>query len=304
MKTPKDRFLDYLRFEKRYSDLTITSYRHDLTDFEGYLKQEGITSLLDIDDLAARGYVMSLSSQKLSHTTINRRLSALRSFYKYLERQKMVKGNPFELITSLKESKRHPDFLYEEEMLALLDSIETDTLLGVRNKAMIELMYASGLRVSEVVHLRIEDVHLDDQFMRIMGKGQKERDVPFHDYAKVWLVKYLEEARIELMASYHQDHHYVFVNSRGGMLSSRGVEKILNKVMAHYDPLRKIHPHTIRHSFATHLLNAGMDLRVVQELLGHAHLSTTQVYTHVTKEKLKEVYDQACPRKVLEKMKK
>lgn len=304
MKSELESFLNYLKYQKRYSDLTIQSYAHEIKEFVSYLTKEDIASFKEVDDLVARGYLMSLSEKKLSHTTINHRLSSLRSFFKYLEKEKLVSSNPFKLVSSLKQSKRHPDFLYENEMMELLDSIETSSLLGIRNKALVELMYASGLRVSEVTHLRLEAIDFNAQMLKIMGKGQKERYVPFHDYAKKWLILYLEEARSELMAAFHQDHDYVFVNSRGAPLTSRGVELIINKVQDHCNPMRSIHPHTIRHSFATHLLNAGMDLRIVQELLGHANLSTTQVYTHMTKEKLKQVYDASCPRKVLEEMEK
>lgn len=187
-------------------------------------------------------------------------------------------------------------------MLGLLDSIHIDSDLGMRNKAMLELMYASGLRVSEVVHLTLDHIDFSHQMLFIHGKGNKDRYVPFHDEAKKWLVEYINHARIELMSTTHQDHDFVFVNKRGGQLTNRGVEDIVNRCMRDYDPTRKIHPHTIRHSFATHLLDAGMDIRVVQELLGHASLSTTQIYTHVTQEKLIEVYNKSCPRQAMERL--
>ncbi len=304
MNEEKENFLKYLKFEKRYSQLTISSYKREIENFIDYLKQEDVESLEEVDDVIVRGYVMSLSKKELSHTTINHYLSSLRSFFKYLLRHQVVKENPFALVSSLKQNIRNPDFLYEDEMMGLLDSIETDTLLGVRNKALLELMYASGLRCSEVVNLTLSHIDFDEQMLNIIGKGSKQRYVPFHDYAKDWLIDYIEGARMELMAAHHQNHDFVFVNRLGGPLTNRGVEKIIDQVMKHYDPLKKIHPHTIRHSFATHLLNAGMDIRVVQELLGHSHLSTTQVYTHITNDHLKEVYDAACPRAAIDELKK
>jgi integrase/recombinase XerC len=300
MNKEKQDFLKYLKFEKRYSKLTIASYQREIEAFISYLTREEVEGFDEVDDLIVRGFVMDLSKRKLTHATINHYLSSLRSFFKYLLRQKKVKDNPFTLVTSLKQAKRNPDFLYEDEMMGLLDSIETDSLLGVRNKALLELMYASGLRCSEVVNLTLSHIDFDGQMLNIIGKGSKQRYVPFHNYAKEWLIEYIGTPRSELMAAHHQNHDFVFVNRLGGPLTNRGVERIIDQVMAHYDPLRKIHPHTIRHSFATHLLNAGMDIRVVQELLGHSHLSTTQVYTHITKDHLKKVYDASCPRAALD----
>jgi integrase/recombinase XerC len=298
----RDAFLHYLKYQKRYSDLTYQSYQREINDFISYMRRESLSSFKEVDYLFIRSYLVYLNSEGLSHVTINHRLSSLRSFFKYLARNNDIKMNPFLLVKSLKTGTHNPDFLYVEEMMGYLDSIETKDDLGVRNKAMLELMYASGLRCAEVVNLRLENVHLDESLLLVEGKGNKQRYVPFHSYAKECLVKYLETSRRELMAAYHENHDYVFVNRRGKRLTNRGVENVVDRTMAHYDPLKKIHPHTIRHSFATHLLDAGMDIRVVQELLGHSHLSTTQVYTHVSKKKLQEVYERACPRVALEKL--
>ena len=237
-----------------------------------------------------------MHQQNLSAKTINHKMSSLRGFYRYLQNQEYINDNPFLLVDSLKESQRNPDFLYIDEMVALLDSIDITAPLGKRNKAMLELMYASGLRCREVVELTLAQIDFSRQLLLIHGKGKKDRYVPFHDFAKECLQDYLETERLELMAKKHQEHHFVFVNKFGGQMTNRGIEDIVNRVTQNYDPTKKIHPHTFRHSFATHLLQQGVDIRLVQELLGHSSLSTTQVYTHVTNQHLKEVYDHAHPR--------
>ena len=302
MNKDRDAFLHYLKYEKRYSDLTYQSYQREINDFISYMRRESLSSFQEVDYPFIRGYLVYLNEKGLSHTTINHRLSSLRSFFKYLTRHHLIWTNYFLLVQSLKTGSHNPDFLSVDEMMAYLNSIETKDDLGIRNKAMLELMYASGLRCAEVVNLRLEHIHLDDSLLLVEGKGNKQRYVPFHSYAKEWLIKYLETSRRELMATYHEEHDYVFVNRRGKKLTNRGVENVVDRTMSHYDPLKKIHPHTIRHSFATHLLDAGMDIRVVQELLGHSNLSTTQIYTHVSRKKLQEVYDRACPRVALEKL--
>lgn len=299
----KKAFLHYLKYQKNYSVLTLQSYERELTDFLLFIGKESI-SLQEVDYYVIQNYLIYLNEKHLSHTTINHYLSSLRSFFKYLCQQNSVVSNPFSQVHSLKTGSRNPDFLYVDEMMGYLDSIDTHTSLGVRNKALLELMYASGLRVSEVVSLRLSQIDFNRQMIRVLGKGSKEREVPFHDYANKWLLQYINDDRISIMNEYHEAHDYVFVNRRGKKLTNRGVENIIDRTMYLYDPLRKIHPHTIRHSFATHLLDAGMDIRVVQELLGHSSLSTTQIYTHVSQEHLREVYNRTCPRQEFKKIEK
>lgn len=289
-------YLDHLKHMKNYSDLTIASYRREIEHFMAYLGRENIEDFNDVHYSLLRGYLTILHDEGLSSRSINHKMSCLRGFYKYLQSQEYVDDNPFLLVDSLKQQKKNPDFLYIDEMLDLLDSIDTSSALGRRNKAMLELMYASGLRCHEVVELTISHVDFSRQLLLIHGKGNKDRYVPFHDFARDWLERYILEDRQELMAVTHQDHDYVFVNKFGKQMTNRGIEDVVNRVCQHYDPLKKIHPHTFRHSFATHLLEQGVDIRIVQELLGHANLSTTQVYTHVTNRHLKEVYDHAHPR--------
>lgn len=294
----KDRkeYLDYLKYQKNYSELTIKGYQREIEHFIVYLHIQDIHDFNGVTYPMLRGYLTELHNENLSARSINHKLSSLRGLYKYLQKQGYVNDNPFLLVDSLKEQQKNPDFLYIDEMMELLDSIETSTVLGRRNKAMLELMYASGLRCSEVVELTLSQIDFSRQLLLIHGKGQKDRYVPFHDYAREWLEKYIEDDRPELMAVTHQTHNFVFVNKNGKKLTNRGVENIVNRVTQQFDATKKVHPHTFRHSFATHLLEQGVDIRVVQELLGHANLSTTQVYTHITNQHLKEVYDHAHPR--------
>lgn len=290
-----DEYLDCLKYERNYSNNTIASYRREIVHFKVYLIQEGIDDYNNVDYLMLRGYLTKLYDKNLAKSSINHRLSALRSFFDYLLKEEFIKDNPFKLIESQKIGQRNPDFLFQEEMIELLDSIEIQDDLGVRNKAMLELMYASGLRCSEVVNLQVSDIDFNQMIILVHGKGGKDRYVPFHEYARDWLIKYIDEARNNLMIK-NEGHNFVFVNKNGNPLTNRGIENIVDRITFKYDATKKIHPHTIRHSFATHLLNAGADIRTVQELLGHKNLTTTQVYTHISKDHLKKVYMKTHPR--------
>jgi len=294
-------YLEYLRYQKGYSPLTIEGYQREIKHFVNYLQGEAIESWQDVHYSLLRGYLTNLYQKKLSAKSINHKLSCLRSFYRFLQFEGYVDDNPFLLVESLKTVSRNPDFLYREEMIELLDSIDTHTILGRRNKAMLELMYASGLRCSEVVNLTLQQINFEQQILLIHGKGQKDRYVPFHDYAASLLKDYIENDRMELMKGMDDEHDFVFVNKFGKKLGNRGVEDIVNRITKQYDATKHIHPHTFRHSFATHLLDAGVDIRIVQELLGHASLSTTQVYTHITNQRLQEVYMHSHPRSLEEK---
>lgn len=289
-------YLDYLKFQKNYSSLTIESYQRDIDEFVVYFIKEGIEAFDEIKYQFLRGYLIYLHENELSPVTINHKLTSLRSFYRYLQKEEYVKDNPFLMVKSLKTQQKNPDVLFIDEMIELLDSIDVTTPLGRRNKAMLELMYASGLRCSEVVSLTIKQVDFKAQILLIHGKGNKDRYVPFHDYVAELLYDYIENDRKELMLVQRHEHDFVFVNKNGAKMTNRGVENIVNRVTQNYDPTKKIHPHTFRHSFATHLLQNGVDLRTVQELLGHENLSTTQVYTHITQQYLKDIYDETHPR--------
>ena len=290
-----NQYLEYLQYQRHYSIKTIESYSRQINHFICFLNQEAIDDYDNVNYLMLRGYLIKLYEENLAKTSINHKLSVLRSFFNYLLKEELIVDNPFLLIESQKTAQRNPYFLFLEEMIDLLESIETKDDLGIRNKAMLELMYASGLRCSEVVNLQISNIDLDQMILLIHGKGNKDRYVPFHEYARDWLIRYIEDARTNLMIK-NEGHSFVFVNKFGNPLTNRGVEDIVDRVTRQYDPTKKIHPHTIRHSFATHLLNAGADIRTVQELLGHENLATTQIYTHITKDHLKEVYLYAHPR--------
>lgn len=290
----KEEFIKYLQFQKHYSINTVESYQRSLNEFIDFLKSESISHFNDVKYTNIRGYLTYLNEKKLSKNSINNRISCLRSFYKYLVKEELAENNPMILVENIKTAKRNPDFLFPEEMMDLLDGIDTQDDLGIRNKAMLEIMYASGLRCSEVVNLTLDCIDFHNRVLLIHGKGNKDRYVPFHEFASEWLLKYIEEVRGKLVNS--EDHPYVFVNKRGEQLTNRGIQDIVKRIGREYDATKKIHPHTFRHSFATHLLNAGADIRTVQELLGHENLSTTQIYTHVTKEHLKNVYLKAHPR--------
>lgn len=290
----KKEFLEYLQFQKHYSINTVESYQRSLNEFIDFLNQESINDFNNVTYQIMRRYLLYLNEKKLSKSSMNNRISCLRSFYKYLVKEELVTNNPMLLVDNIKTAKRNPDFLFPEEMIDLLDSIETQDDLGIRNKAMLEIMYASGLRCSEVVNLTLDCIDFHNRILLIHGKGNKDRYVPFHEYASKWLLKYIEESRGNLVSQ--EENPYVFVNKSGRKMTNRGVQDIVKRIGKRYDPTKKIHPHTFRHSFATHLLNAGADIRTVQELLGHENLSTTQIYTHITKEHLKNVYLKAHPR--------
>lgn len=291
-----EKYLDFLLHHKQYSDKTVESYRFEINHFIRFLVVEDIQTFNDVSYSLLRGYLSVLHDEGLKKTSVNHKITSLRSFYNYLVKEGISLENPFLLIESKKVPKRNPDFLYPEEMLSLLDSIEATDALSIRNKTMLELMYASGLRCNEVINLTLKQIDFSRQVILVHGKGGKDRYVPFHDYALEMLKNYLYNARDELCSRSSDIHDILFVNNRGAKLTNRGVQNIVDRVCKNFDPTKKIHPHMFRHSFATHLLNSGADIRSVQVLLGHMNLSTTQIYTHVTKDKLKSVYQQAHPR--------
>lgn len=288
-------FLEYLQIEKNYSQYTIESYQHDIHEFSMFMNEQNISSLEQVTYADIRIYLTNLYQKKLSRKTTARKLSSLRSFYHYLLQEKYLTENPFSLVTMPKIEKRLPDFFYKDELKQLFAACETDTPLGQRNAALLELLYATGIRVGECSQLRLKDVDFFLSTILVRGKGQKERYVPFGSFAHAALEKYIQNGRRILMKN-HDDHEFLFVNFRGGPLTTRGIRVALNQLIENSSLQGKIHPHMLRHTFATHLLENGADMRTVQELLGHANLSTTQIYTHVTNDYLRKSYMNHHPR--------
>ncbi|MBB6443833.1 tyrosine recombinase XerC [Bacillus benzoevorans] len=288
-------FIEYLQIERNYSQYTIESYQHDINEFFLFMNEQKIASLTEVTYADIRIYLTLLYKKNLARKTVSRKISSLRSFYNYMLREKLLTDNPFSLVTMPKIEKRLPDFFYGDEMKQLFAACETDTSLGLRNYALLELLYATGIRVGECSGLRLKDVDFFLSTILVHGKGQKERYVPFGSFAHDALEKYIQNGRRLLMKN-HDSHDFFFVNFRGGPLTARGIRVILNKIIEDSSLKGKIHPHMLRHTFATHLLENGADMRTVQELLGHANLSSTQVYTHVTNEYLRRSYMNHHPR--------
>jgi len=279
-----DSYLASLKSERNFSPHTLLNYRLDLKQFSRFLEGKKL-SLAAVDRTIAREFLYHLEGKKYSRRSLARKVSAVRSFFRWLTREKKVNANPFELLSTPKIEKRLPNFLYEEEMMKMLKAPAP----GGRDAALLELLYGAGLRVSEAIKLNYSDLDLSEGEVRVLGKGSKERIALIGSHAIAALRKYLSSRK-------KGDSRAVFQNQRGGRLTERSVERLI-KFYARKAGLDKIvTPHTLRHTFATHLLGNGADLRTVQELLGHSSLSTTQVYTHITKERLKSVYDLAHPR--------
>lgn len=286
----------YLRSERSMQPNTISSY---VSDVEAYLLYLEDTLLIDDPNLITEDnvtrFLLSLKKKKFSTTSISRYLSSIKSFHKFLSKDGLTKKNVTLQISSPKIDKKLPVVLTVEEVSKLLDSIKGDKPLDLRNEAMFELIYACGFRVSELVNLKINNLHLTSKMIQVIGKGAKERLVPVNDYAIKVLRKYLLEAR-PLLLKDAKDSGFIFLNNNGQVLSRVGFFKLLKNLAKEAGIEKDISPHTLRHSYATHLLEAGVDLRYIQELLGHEDISTTQIYTHLSLAKVKEVYKTAHPR--------
>ena len=296
LKSFKKQFTQYLQIEKNAALNTVVHYEKDLDEYFNFLKREGITNLSEVDTQFARLFLTDLYKRKLSRRTVSRKVSSIRSFYKFLQREKLVERNPFSQVSLPKTTNSLPEFLYEEEMDKLFKVSDLSTALGQRNQALLETLYGTGIRVSECRDLQINHIDFDIGSMFIRGKGQKERYVLFGNYASEALQTYMDDGREELLALSKEKNNHVFVNSRGNPLTTRGIRLILSNIVEKAALTIRIHPHKLRHTFATHLLNEGADLRTVQELLGHENLSSTQIYTHVTKDYLRRVYMNSHPR--------
>lgn len=280
-------FLKYLKDEKNYSKLTVINYGKDLKLFLQFLKIEKITDIKKIDYKLMRSYLSFLYEKEYSKKTIARNISTLRSFFKYLLKENHIKQNPMTLIQNPKPDKKLPKVLYTNDLEDLLKIPDINTSLGQRDSAILEMFYSTGIRVSELVSLKIKDINFYDRRIKILGKGNKERYVLYGSVLSEKLNCYLKDGRIKLNKN---GSDYLFLNKNGGNLTTRGVEKILDNIVKKSNLKYHISPHTLRHTFATHMLDNGADLKVVQELLGHENLATTQIYTHVSNERLREVY--------------
>ncbi len=284
-----EKFMNYLSIEKNASGHTILNYTIDLKDFAGFLGESGIES---VNYLFLRKYLAHMKEKNYSKRTIARKLASLRSFFKFLYREGYIKANPSAGIVTPKLDKKLPVFLDANEAVMLIEAPDEKDLTGLRDRAVMEMLYSTGMRVSELVGTNLSGIDFISGVVKVFGKGKKERLAPIGDKALGAVRKYLDKRS----AAKLNDPKAVFLNKSGGRLTDRSVRRIIEKYIKRVSTREGVSPHTLRHSFATHLLNRGADLRSVQELLGHMNLSTTQIYTHVTTQRLKEVYDKAHPR--------
>ncbi len=299
-----DDFLKHLKYERNLSEHTLRNYESDLVQFYDYVAppnpdgERREVNLHSIDNLTIREYMATLYEKKKKKSSIHRKVATLRTFFRFMCREGVLENNPAMLVTSPRVERTLPTHLNIQDMIRFIETPETETVLGKRDRAILELLYASGVRVSELVGLNLTDIDFTRMSLRVKGKGRKERIVPFGNHAKAALEIYLG-VRGELLVEADPDDRdplAVFMNYQGTRITTRSVGRMIDKYVRQCADLHHISPHSLRHSFATHLLDAGADLRTIQELLGHARLTTTQNYTHVSTDKLMEVYDKAHPK--------
>ena len=285
-----DKYIDYLLYEKAYSKHTILNYKDDILEYLDFLKLE--YENIVYEDL--RYYLVYLKDKKKnSNSSIDRKISALRGFYKYLVNLKILEVNPFDIVSGPKKGKKLPRYFEYNELEELFNSVDISSVIGRRDRLILELLYATGVRVSEMVEIKVSDIDISNRNINIIGKGNKERIVKFGEYCLDAINDYLDNSYNKLNIN---NINYLFLNSRGSKLTDRGVRYILDNLIKETGLNKKISPHMLRHSFATHLLNNGADLLTVQKLLGHESIKATQVYTHVSTDRLKEVYFKSFPR--------
>jgi integrase/recombinase XerD len=287
-------YLAYIKYEKNLSDNTIQSYKIDLVGFLNFVKEKGVTDLSEIEYTHIIDFFKEQRLSGAEDTTSARYLSSIKSFFKYLSANKYIENNPAEKAPKAKRSRKLPETLNFREVDKILSMPKTDDLLGLRDKAILEILYSCGLRVSELIELKESDLFLSDEIIRVLGKGSKQRLMPIGSSGINWLRKYLREGRPRLMKNYSGG--IVFLNSRGRKLSRMGIWKLIERYSKEAGIDKGVHPHMFRHSFATHLVEGGADLRAVQEMLGHSDISTTQIYTHIDREYIKENHKQFHPR--------
>jgi len=293
MRKELDQYLNFLEHEKNASPHTISSYRRDLLQLAQYTEERSM-KLKEIDNVALRGFLAILHEKKNKKSTIARKLASVRSFLQYCMMKKWLEDNPAKIVSTPKQEHHVPSFLSEEEVAEFLDLPQSRQPLDLRDKAILELLYATGIRVSELVRINLDEVNFEERLIRVMGKGKKERIVPFGRLAGDSLRFYIL-ARSQINKG-DVEEKALFVNYRGERLTPRSIERIVDKYIRVTAIQRKISPHSLRHSFASHLLSRGADLRVIQELLGHESLATTQKYTHLDLKQLLKVYRKSHPR--------
>ncbi len=297
-----DSFLNYLKVEKNASHLTIISYKTDLLQFSEFLadREKLPKEKLSLDSLnhrSVREYLAYIQNNRQSRSTAARKLAALKAYVKYLCRENILAENPIAAVSTPKQEQRLPQFLYNREVELLLQAPDLSTPAGMRDLAILETLYASGIRVSELTGLNLKDLDWDEEYFKVTGKGGKDRLVPMGRKAKAAIQIYLRKSRPTYLKPESKATEALFLNRLGGRLAPRAIRVIINKYADSIALNRRISPHTLRHTFATHLLNSGADLRSVQELLGHVELSTTQIYTHLTKDNIKKIYNNTHPRR-------
>ncbi len=286
-------FIDYLRFERRLSKNTIVSYQRDLEKYRFFLNRSKIKEILNVSNDQIL-YFLEFLYKTQNSSSVSRILSTLRTFYKYLVRDGKIQKNPFSSIKNPKLPKKILEILDEQEVKKFLESIPSSSYLELRDKAMFELLYSCGMRVSEIVDLKLSDIDFDEGLIRFIGKGNKERITPIGDTAKDCLEKYIRAARYNLERERKSEN--VFLNRNGQKITRQGFWKILKKYAGKVNISKNLYPHLFRHSYATHMLERGADLRIVQELLGHSSISTTEIYTNINKKHVKETYFKYHPR--------
>ncbi|GGA63176.1 tyrosine recombinase XerC [Ornithinibacillus halotolerans] len=289
-------FTEYLQIEKNASSYTVTYYNQDLNEFLFFLQQEGVNSFTEVNQDIIRLYLTTLYNKNLSRRSVSRKISSLRTFFNFLEREEVIVTNVLNQITLPKAQKSIPEFLYVEEIEKLFESNDTSHPIGQRDQALLEVLYGTGIRVSECQSLTIKDIDFSIGTILVKGKGRKERYVPFGSFAEKALRVYIHDGRKQLLDKSGENTEHLFLNARGKPITTRGIRVILKKMVENTALTVNVHPHKLRHTFATHLLNEGADMRTVQELLGHESLSSTQIYTHVTKDHLRNVYLKSHPR--------
>ncbi|MFH1525110.1 MAG: site-specific tyrosine recombinase XerD [Bacteroidota bacterium] len=288
-------YLSYVKIEKDLSDNTVESYKSDLKKFLEYLAVQKIADLNAVTSKTISEYFNLQRDNRIASKTTSRYLSALKGFFRYLHYQEYIQNDPTEILKSISRERKLPVVLAVYEIDDILNQPNIKDTLGLRDRAMLELLYSSGLRVSELINLKVSDLYFENEVIRVFGKGSKQRIVPIGKSARKWIKDYLIKSRPSLEKKM-KSANIIFLNKRGTKLSRMGVWKIIDKYSKDAGIKKAVHPHTFRHSFATHLLEGGADLRAVQEMLGHADISTTQIYTHINRDFIKQVHKDFHPR--------